>query len=377
MEGLRGHYAQLLEHHLALLQLRFQQVPHAQQAMFAHILMAALLLRLPSLFWVWLSLMRSLLSMCPYAACIASVGYLFRLMSRPWLRQEWIDYLQQWRGPKDVQCVICFEMLPGSAWNFANLSCCGHSLCWSCVRRHAESVIDDARPEMLCPLLPCRRVLPDVAVYSSFRREQWTWRWSWPFLDVFGSRERRKRRTYDRWVLSCGLAASCRARVEDVIHCPRDGCGYMWVLPQEQRQRKRDLEPRSRWNPKAWSLGRHMGLYHAPTQDGRDIRKVTCARCEEDFCILCSMSWRARDGVVHDGKACLEYEAALPKRPRDHGKWAGAKACPGCNVRIQREMGCNHMTCTQCGAEWCWVCRARWQPSHYSCVQLQDDCLLL
>ena len=35
----------------------------------------------------------------------------------------------------------------------ASLPCCARKLCWSCLRRHAESVIDDARPEMNCPLL--------------------------------------------------------------------------------------------------------------------------------------------------------------------------------------------------------------------------------
>ena len=33
------------------------------------------------------------------------------------------------------------------------LPCCKRTLCWACLRRHAESVIDDARPDMNCPLV--------------------------------------------------------------------------------------------------------------------------------------------------------------------------------------------------------------------------------
>lgn len=32
------------------------------------------------------------------------------------------------------------------------------------------------------------------------------------------------------------------------------------------------------------------------------------------------------------------------------------KACPSCNVEIEKDGGCDHMSC-RCGADWCWICR--------------------
>ena len=31
------------------------------------------------------------------------------------------------------------------------------------------------------------------------------------------------------------------------------------------------------------------------------------------------------------------------------------KACPGCRAPIQKNGGCNHVTCTRCQGHFCWV----------------------
>lgn len=314
-------------------------------------------------FHVCLYLMSGLARLCPAAALSCLVLYAYRVWRRQWLQQEWRDYLKQWSSFPEVTCSICLEDTGGSPWHVASLPCCGNFLCWTCVRRHAESVIDDGRPEMLCPILSCQCILPDVVVRTALRRQ----RWAWQSLDVTGARTRRKHEAYTRWVLTSGLAASCSARVEDVIHCPGEECSHMWVLPRELRKRKSDIEPQSRWNPKAWSLGRHMGLYNAPLADGQDLRQVHCPKCDNSYCLLCSRPWRCDRGEPHQGKSCLEHAASWKHDSARQSQWAGAKPCPGCSVPIIRSAGCNHMTCTRCGDQWCWVCAAKWAPRHYSC----------
>jgi hypothetical protein len=51
---------------------------------------------------------------------------------------------------------------------------------------------------------------------------------------------------------------------------------------------------------------------------------------------------------------------------------ADFKTCPACKKDIQKNGGCNHMTC-RCGHEFCWLCMANWHPSHYSCAGLKPE----
>jgi len=41
---------------------------------------------------------------------------------------------------------------------------------------------------------------------------------------------------------------------------------------------------------------------------------------------------------------------------------------------IQKDSGCNHMKCTRCGYEFCWICMTQFVPDHYingPCAGLQ------
>jgi len=41
------------------------------------------------------------------------------------------------------------------------------------------------------------------------------------------------------------------------------------------------------------------------------------------------------------------------------------KPCPSCGVRTARAAGCMHISCTQCGVEWCWSCGQQGRGVHH------------
>jgi len=380
MDGFRrwpGWFGHVVEHHLALLQQRWLR----NDAALGDPLLRAFPIGLTLVLTMWwarlllVHLWRLATRLSGWFMAVGAAFYVLQLESKAWLRQEWWDFLRLPFYRRRVACAICAEEVCDSPWHFLVLPCCSGKLCWSCLRRYAEGVIDDARPEMRCPLVPCRRILPDMLVFIAIRREQW----SLANLELTGRVARRKWRSYEQWVRQCGLAESCAARNEDVLHCPSADCGHMWVVPRELRRQKGRGEPRSLWDPRSWSIVRHAGFYEAPADDGEDLRKLSCPKCKGVHCLLCGRPWIAASGDSHYGRSCVEHGGRLGER-RAERRWAGAKACPGCGVRIIRSMGCNHMSCTQCHYEWCWVCRAKWNGRHYSCAAAaegQQECAVL
>ena len=41
------------------------------------------------------------------------------------------------------------------------------------------------------------------------------------------------------------------------------------------------------------------------------------------------------------------------------------KRCPNCKYYTEKNEGCNHMTCSQCKFQWCWVCEKECVAGHY------------
>ncbi|KAH7111055.1 hypothetical protein B0J11DRAFT_447738, partial [Dendryphion nanum] len=109
-----------------------------------------------------------------------------------------------------------------------------------------------------------------------------------------------------------------------------------------------------------WCMGPgcQYGQLHA---DSNPIFR--CAQCSFRSCIQHKVPW-------HDGLTCTEYDASIISRQRQVEKAASEKKirqtsrlCPGenCGWRIEKNKGCDHMTCRKCKTEFCWLCGANYR----------------
>lgn len=86
------------------------------------------------------------------------------------------------------------------------------------------------------------------------------------------------------------------------------------------------------------------------------LTSVNC-ECGYKFCFTCGEEY-------HSPTSCANLQVWLDKCKNDsetaHWIIANTKKCPKCLVRIEKNQGCNHMTCKSCQFEFCWVCMGVW-----------------
>ncbi|OAV98367.1 hypothetical protein PTTG_25634 [Puccinia triticina 1-1 BBBD Race 1] len=54
---------------------------------------------------------------------------------------------------------------------------------------------------------------------------------------------------------------------------------------------------------------------------------------------------------------------------------ANTKECTRCHLTIEKNGGCNHVTCKKCKPEFCWVCTGIWADhgtAWYSCNRFDE-----
>lgn len=109
--------------------------------------------------------------------------------------------------------------------------------------------------------------------------------------------------------------------------------------------------PRARWCP-GKSCG-HIINATSLTSAYNYAQLITCYNCKTSFCFQCTQPW-------HDPIKCILLLQWNKKMLDDSQTvlWlkANTKSCPKCKVHIEKNGGCNHMTCRKCGHEFCWLC---------------------
>ena len=64
----------------------------------------------------------------------------------------------------------------------------------------------------------------------------------------------------------------------------------------------------------------------------------------------------------HGNSPCNE---SLASSMVEYAKNNFVKKCPQCSIITEKNNGCNHITCTKCGYQWCWLCNEQYNPFHF------------
>ena len=61
----------------------------------------------------------------------------------------------------------------------------------------------------------------------------------------------------------------------------------------------------------------------------------------------------------------LPCNAKIDKSLIEFAKNNFVKKCPKCSIITEKNQGCNHITCTKCGYQWCWLCNEEYKVNHF------------
>ncbi|EER08706.1 ankyrin repeat and ibr domain containing protein, putative [Perkinsus marinus ATCC 50983] len=125
-----------------------------------------------------------------------------------------------------------------------------------------------------------------------------------------------------------------------------------------------DVSKDVRWCP-APGCGRSVKL--EPVNSAATT--VRCS-CGHEFCFSCLKDPHepAKCGQLEEFDKAVKAQHSAEDEESEGWVESHTTKCIDCSAPILRSYGCNHMTCRQCGGEFCYMCGARWRPSHYTCM---------
>ncbi|PAA75038.1 hypothetical protein BOX15_Mlig029351g1 [Macrostomum lignano] len=104
---------------------------------------------------------------------------------------------------------------------------------------------------------------------------------------------------------------------------------------------------------------RRMRLRNGRWQKEHGGVTVKCAQCDYVWCFDCH-------SPAHPGLSCRRFRSGVHlledwAKQLEQSGLRKARRCPKCKAMIEKNDGCNHMTCAHCEHEFCYLCSKRWR----------------
>ena len=210
-------------------------------------------------------------------------------------------------------CPVCFE--EKDAESFPRVRSCPHRTCRTCLKHYFTLEIVESRTKLTCP--ECSE-----AFHPSLVKE---------ILENDALMEK-----YENFSLRRTLMT-----IPDTRWCPAPDCEYAVIA-----------------------------------SNCASCPKLTCQRpsCRKEFCYHCKQEWHPQQ-TCDDARRRRNGEKVDEKGGRRRGarkrsassELPTMKACPRCQTKIMKanDGSCNHITCSMCNAEFCWLCLKEISDLHF------------
>ncbi|KAJ6616654.1 hypothetical protein B0H10DRAFT_2036412 [Mycena sp. CBHHK59/15] len=241
-------------------------------------------------------------------------------------------------------CPICFDDSP----DLTQLALdCTHAACSECWSAYLTSKIrDEGELACRCMTEQCALVAPDAFVREALDDETYT----------------RFETLLVRHFVACSPALK---------FCPYPACTNTVSCPAASSKASLATVV-----PIVSCGARGIGSTSTPasmTQSQELVRAATGGGKEHKFCFGCAIDSDHRPVVC--GIALLWLKKCRDDSETANWIKSNTKECSNCMSTIEKNGGCNHMTCKKCKHEFCWVCMGPWSEhgtAWYSCNRYDE-----
>eukprot|EP01059_Diplonema_ambulator_P019568 TRINITY_DN3302_c0_g1_i1.p1 TRINITY_DN3302_c0_g1~~TRINITY_DN3302_c0_g1_i1.p1 ORF type:complete len:494 (+),score=128.39 TRINITY_DN3302_c0_g1_i1:1210-2691(+) len=217
----------------------------------------------------------------------------------------------KWAGDTTVECGVCYS--ESSETSAVAVSGCGHYFCLQCFGQYFAHQLSEKGMSSLsvtCPWNGCTFVCERKLVIAVLSRAS--------------------------------------------LQAPYEGMNEALLKRYEMFHERSFVEdnPYVQWCPSP----RCENCIRVSTVASDESLVVHC-NCGMTFCFRCCEE-------DHMPATCEMLRVWLRKEQDESetANWivANTKPCPGCGVNIEKNDGCNHITCQSCSYDFCWVCEQEW-----------------
>ncbi|XP_022915198.1 ankyrin repeat and IBR domain-containing protein 1-like isoform X2 [Onthophagus taurus] len=232
------------------------------------------------------------------------------------------DACDEFSSRPEIMCEICYLQI--NEWEQPIMMSCKHVFCKTCWESYLTTKIQDGDAHhILCPAYQCHILVPVELIEKLVSPEM--------------------ARRYLQFDIKAFVESN-----KSIKWCPIPGCGRAVRLP-EAEQTGAVVNKTAPVTSHAVDCGNAhffcwecLGEAHAP---------CGCQQWQE---------WQLKIAEVKPEElkaACSGSEDAA------NFLWlvTNSKPCPHCKSPIQKNEGCNHMKCSKCKFDFCWVCQESWK----------------
>ena len=267
-------------------------------------------------------------------------------------------------GPnrREICMICCDEFDCSNEKEWRDLDTCNHGFCVECLGDYIGECANDRHSGFV---IPCPHHECSIKMATS------------QVADLIPSKKVKKD-------LTEAATSNFVVQAKDFRFCPLPGCQNVvkFVAPKNKSADLCDIlslsgavccSPESHSKRKEGSTFiTYEGIFsedYYNCQSGTEAVRAHrfCFRCGEapHWPISCQLLEQWKDTVrEHIDEVGGEEDEGQTYEEVSHKLWlkANTRPCPKCNAPIQKDEGCNHMTCSNplCKHEFCWICRKDW-----------------